>query len=135
MPYKNEEDRKACCRRYYLEHKEKCNAATRRSYQKYKVERRKHDNKKRLETRIEVLTHYGNGSCTCIHCGFSDVRALTLDHINGGGKKDERNRRGTNLAPWLKFRGYPEGIQTLCMNCQFIKKIENKEQTKGKLCT
>ena len=128
MPYKDPETKRKYSRAYYLKNRERCNAATRRSYQKHKVERRRHDNARRRETRIEVLAYYGGDKLACVKCGFNDGRALSIDHIAGGGKQAERDRRGTALAPWLKYRGYPEGYQTLCMNCQFIKKIEEKEQ-------
>ena len=110
MPYKDEQKKKAYGRAYYLGHREQCNAHTRASYQRHREERRTNYNKKRLETRIEVLTYYGGGKLTCVRCGFGDFRALTLDHIAGGGKEEERRRGGTNIAPWLKRRGYPEGI-------------------------
>ena len=39
------------------------------------------------EQRKEMIKLLGN---TCIKCGFSDIRALQVDHINGGGS-NERN--------------------------------------------
>ena len=80
--------------------------------------------------RMRVLAHYGNGKCACVKCGFNDIRALSIDHINGYGKRlaqNKSNRSGTGLYYWLIRTGYPEGFQTLCMNCQFIKKSVNKE--------
>jgi hypothetical protein len=130
VPYKDKVVSRNYHRDYYLKHRERLNAATRKSYQKHKEERRLTANYNRLQVRIEVLTYYGKGRLACTKCGYDDFRALTLDHIEGGGKEAERQRKGTNLAPWLKRRGFPQGIQTLCMNCQFIKKIEEKEQTK-----
>jgi hypothetical protein len=128
MPYKSKEQADKCYRKYYLEHKDKCNEATRKSYHKHIEERRASCRVQRKNIRTEVLTYYGNGKLACVKCGYSDYRALSLDHINGGGKKAARQRNNTNLAPWLKRHGYPTGVQTLCMNCQFIKKLENKEQ-------
>ncbi len=81
--------------------------------------------------RIRILTHYGNGKCACVKCGFNDVRALSVDHIDGYGRrlpKAHSNRSGTGLYYWLIRSGYPEGFQTLCMNCQFIKRTVNKER-------
>ena len=86
-------------------------------------------------SKIIALTHYGNGKCACVHCGFKDLRALTLDHINGGGSKEraeqKRNHKrvlvGRTLCRWLHLRGFPVGFQTLCMNCQFIKRYTHKE--------
>ncbi len=86
---------------------------------------------KKLVSRIkkEVLAHYGNGKLACVKCGFADVRALSLDHIMGGGTKLRRNG-GTGGWTWyykLRKQSYPKGYQTLCMNCQFIKREENNE--------
>ncbi|KKN02260.1 hypothetical protein LCGC14_1119380, partial [marine sediment metagenome] len=64
----------------------------------------------------------------CVHCGFDDTRALSIDHINSNGHhlrtKDPTHR---DTAKWLKDNGFPDGYQTLCMNCQWIKKVDNNE--------
>jgi len=88
-------------------------------------------NKSYLLMRTKVLTHYGNDKCACVKCGFDDIRALSIDHINGYGKKPTKtysNRSGTGLYYWLVRLNYPEGFQTLCMNCQFVKRAINKER-------
>jgi len=77
------------------------------------------------KVKAEILTHYGNGRLACIMCGFSDIRALSLDHIDGTGWSARRS--GHALYHQLRKAGYPEGYQTLCMNCQFIKRQENNE--------
>jgi len=85
-----------------------------------------------------VLTHYGKGKLACIRCGYTDTRALTLDHINGDGAKqrfqDRVAHKGTKggkaLYRFLLKEDLPEGYQTLCMNCQFIKRVENNEVRK-----
>jgi hypothetical protein len=128
MPYKDKEKQRAYFKRRYQRNREKCNAATRKSYQKHKEERRAKARQQRLEIKQEVLTHYGNGRLACVRCGFNDIRALSVDHIKGGGKQAERVRGATSIYSWLKRRGLSTGLQTLCMNCQFIKKLENKEQ-------
>lgn len=71
----------------------------------------------KAQLRIEVLIHYG-GRCFC--CGQDDFRYLTFDHIEDNGAEHRRN----NYSPiyvWLKARGYPEGIQILCANCNTAK--------------
>ena len=77
----------------------------------------------RRRLKEEVLTYYGGGKLACVRCGFEDVRALTIDHINNDGS-GKRKRIGYHFYHWLKAEGYPEGYQTLCMNCQFIKREE-----------
>lgn len=77
----------------------------------------------------EVLTHYGNGKLACVRCGFLDIRALSIDHIDGGGSEHTKRIKkvGFNFYRYLQKHSYPTGYQTLCMNCQWIKRIENGE--------
>ena len=73
------------------------------------------------QQKIRVLTHYGGGKLACVQCGFSDIRALSIDHIDNSGAQ-HRKTYGRNLYWWLEKNNYPDGFQTLCMNCQFIKR-------------
>jgi hypothetical protein len=91
------------------------------------------------ELKFEVLLHYTQvfdpiaTTPHCVRCPFSDIRALSIDHIEGGGNKHRKSiganqgQGGTVFYSWLKEHGYPDGYQTLCMNCQYIKKDENHE--------
>jgi hypothetical protein len=84
--------------------------------------------------RIEILTHYGNGVAKCAMCGIGDMRVLTIDHINGGGEKHRKSiniKAGHEFYRWLKVNSYPNGYQVLCANCQWIKRIENKEYNRN----
>jgi hypothetical protein len=83
----------------------------------------------KMRTKTEVLAHYSDGTLSCIKCGYTDIRALSLDHINDNGAEERRTNKvaktgGTSFYHWLKRQGYPEGYQTLCMNCQNIKKSD-----------
>lgn len=61
----------------------------------------------------------------CKICGFSDKRALQIDHINGGGHKHRKGKNQIKLMKYVLKR--PEEFQILCANCNVIKRIENKE--------
>lgn len=67
---------------------------------------------------------------------YTDIRALSIDHINGGGGKHRRllfgenKKGGRSFYRWLQDNKYPDGYQVLCMNCQWIKRNENKELNK-----
>lgn len=131
-------------RKYYLANKEKI-SAKRKEYRKthlppiriYNAEYYNNNKDKlkaksikyRTALKIDVLTHYGNGKCACVRCGYSDIRALTLDHINGGGHQQRRDtgKSGLTFYIWLKQKGYPSGLQTYCCNCQFLKRSERSE--------
>jgi hypothetical protein len=58
---------------------------------------------------------------------------LTIDHINGGGRRHIKNicagksKNGNVLYRWLKTHNFPPGFQVLCINCQWIKKDEKQE--------
>ena len=75
------------------------------------------------DRKIKVLTHYGDGKLVCKLCGFDDIRALSIDHINGGGAKHIKSLRG-HFYDWLIENDFPEGYRTLCMNCQWITKAQ-----------
>ena len=76
--------------------------------------------------KLGILLHYSNGSMKCAFCGFDDIRALSIDHIDGGGAP-HRRMTGNDVYGWLKRNGFPEGYQVLCANCQWIKRQVNRE--------
>ena len=75
--------------------------------------------------KFKIIHHYSKGTMICARCGFSDIRALSIDHIDGGGTQ-HRKLIG-DLYGWLNKNNYPEGFRVLCMNCQLIKSYENNE--------
>jgi hypothetical protein len=88
-----------------------------------------HNKKWRNKLSEEVFDHYSKGTLSCAKCGFNDIRALSIDHINGGGTKEIHRiqKEGDWFYIRLRKEKFPEGYQVLCMNCQFIKRHENKE--------
>lgn len=91
-----------------------------RKLNKERIAKAKQDTAARLK--LEILSVYG---LQCNGCGFSDVRALTIDHINNDGyvERGEKGRHfsGEKFYRFLKAQGYPKGYQTLCFNCNIIK--------------
>ena len=83
---------------------------------------------KRLNLKQAVLTHYGNEKCACVKCGFEDIRALSIDHIKNDGAK-HRKSGVLQIYNWLIKNDYPDGFQTLCMNCQWIKQYRHQKTT------
>ena len=75
----------------------------------------------------QIYDKLGN---SCCRCGFSDKRALQIDHVNGGG-----NQEHSEIKNHLKFlkkvlEDADGNYQILCANCNWIKRIELKEHRK-----
>jgi hypothetical protein len=91
-----------------------------------------------LKNKLRIINHYTHGEMRCMNpdCevpgGTRNIWALSVDHINGGGVKqtEELKRTGTNFYAWIIKNNYPDGLQILCMNCNTIKKVQNKEDYK-----
>lgn len=66
--------------------------------------------------KLEIVNAYG-GECKC--CGETQPYFLTIDHINGGGKKHRATvGYGQKFYTWLKHNNYPlDEFRLLCMNC------------------
>ena len=81
-----------------------------------------------LKLKSEVLAYYSTDNTpTCVICGFNDIRALSIDHIDNNGACHRRALGDKTLAGhrfylWLKKQNLPKGYQCLCMNCQWEKR-------------
>lgn len=81
---------------------------------------------RKLNMKFKVLEQYGTA---CKICGFSDYRALQIDHINDNGAEERKSLGGQNFSgwrfyEWLIANDFPEGYQTLCANHNNIKQWE-----------
>jgi hypothetical protein len=64
----------------------------------------------------------------CSFCGFNDIRALQIDHVNGGGLKEIRLSKGNYYKFLLtEIISNPNKYQVLCANCNWIKRSVNNE--------
>ena len=84
------------------------------------------ENKEKLSFNKRMNLFKCLGEPICKRCGFSDIRALQIDHINGGGSKERKNREKSFL---MTVRQNPNKFQILCANCNWIKRVENREAT------
>lgn len=82
-----------------------------------------YENKRRSsrdQLKRQIMDYYG-GNCVC--CGESDLRFLTIDHINNNGKEHRKQGvgGGDNIYRWLRKNEFPKGFQTLCYNCNIAR--------------
>ena len=87
----------------------------------------------RQKVKAKVLKHYSNNNLACIWCGEDRLGFMTIDHIEGGGTRHFKKigKYGSSFYQWLINNDYPSGYQTLCMNCQLIKRARNNESAKS----
>ncbi len=99
----------------------------------YKEWNRIYQNRYYMRRKERVIAHYSNNTRICKHCGFSDMMALSIDHVNGGGEAHRKlinKKSGNEFYWWLIDQNFPDGYQVLCMNCQSIKRYTNHEGKK-----
>jgi hypothetical protein len=108
----------------------------RREYNKRLWEKQRGD--KKIQTKMKLyLKSYRDGrrkllisllGGKCVRCGFSDARALQIDHRNGGGSRESKSLRGAKISFQLKrVLAGDNNYQLLCANCNWIKRFENGE--------
>lgn len=124
MPLTEEEKRQRNidrCRRYRQTHLEE-RRAKEGQYTREHPERswRNYERQKRT-----VLSYYCDSKDPhCVICGEDRSDCLSIDHIWGNGSKERRTMHSQNFYQFLIRGNFPSGYQTLCMNCQFIKRAE-----------
>ena len=78
--------------------------------------------RRRAKIKVLVFEHYGN-ECAC--CGEDEFIFLSIDHINNDPSADKTSGGhrvgGDTLYRRLIRKGFPEGYQLLCYNCNFGK--------------
>lgn len=103
--------------KYYIENKDRIQKRKTLHWRKQKEIR----DKMNLKIKTEVFSYYSKGTPICNCCGINEIVFLTIDHINGGGRKHIKSiveiRGGTNFYRWLRKNNYPDGFQVLCYNC------------------
>ena len=89
-----------------------------------------------IKLKYEIFSHYSGEQPKCAKCGFSDMRALCLDHIYNDGAEERRmitngvrnNFNGQKIYQWVKKNNFPDRYQVLCFNCNIIKQRELSEK-------
>lgn len=111
-------------RNHYLKNREKYLLKAKNWQQK---------NKDRVNLNIKILRDKLRGMVfdklgkKCVKCGFSDIRALQIDHVNGGGKKEYESINNIRTLYKKILNDKNGNYQILCANCNWIKRHENFE--------
>ena len=108
------------CYKKYIENK--------RTYYKNNKEKIIEKNKKR-KNKLRFFVFEKLGSFKCIKCGFDNINALCIDHINNDGSEDRKKIGFDSIALYRKILNMPQSearnlYQVLCRNCNWLKYIE-----------
>ena len=105
-------------RKYYSEHQEKL-----KKFMRHKARKRQILTK---ECRKKILEFLGS---KCVVCGFSDKRALCIDHVNSDGYLERRKFRGLEYYSHIlrELEKGSKAYQLLCANHNMIKASEKRE--------
>jgi hypothetical protein len=122
------------CKKWRANNPEKARENARIAMQKYRNKNREvyREGRRfhRVNVRKDIQSFFGS---ICCKCGFSDWRALQIDHINGGGLHDPVSKGGKTWRFRKYIRDNPEEAklkyQLLCANCNWIKRYEMNENS------
>ncbi len=125
MAYATIEKRNEYHRNYYITHRDEI-LSRQKLHRETTTERdTRYHRKYKRKLKQEVMSHYGGGRCICAICGETNLYCLSIDHINGLGAWERKEKRfriwGGNIYGYLRKEHYPLGYQVLCMNCNWIK--------------
>jgi hypothetical protein len=88
--------------------------------------------RRRIETKLKVLSYYGKDGillCCWSGCDVIDIDMLCLDHIDNNGHEHRKLGITANrLYEKLLREEYPEGYQTLCSNHNLKKEILRRRE-------
>jgi predicted restriction endonuclease len=129
MCYKCQRDKdptefyKSCAKARSMAYRKGCHSYCKLCYKQFIIDAKR---TKRIEYRKKIFEHYGN---KCAVCGFDDIRALALDHVNNNGAEERRMWRGKMDFFYKKIinDGYPSSYQILCSNCNAIKEYDVRD--------
>ncbi len=116
-------------RAYYAAHAEGKRAAANAWNAANPEERRERDSayarEWRARVRKSVIERFGG---KCAECGFSDWRALQIDHINGGGNQERMLATSPHAYYKAIIASEDRRYQILCPNCNQIKRYVRGER-------
>ncbi|MEK6878606.1 MAG: hypothetical protein AABY22_03310 [Nanoarchaeota archaeon] len=100
-------------------------------HQKYLIYKPKQDTRRielYKERKRQIFEYYGGIPPICKCCNEILYEFLTLDHINGGGRKERNQFKNsyTKFMLWIIKNNFPKGYQILCFNCNQAKGIYGK---------
>jgi hypothetical protein len=140
---KNTTERNAKKRQYRKDNLELVKSIQQKSYLKHKEQRKEYckthkkerhitEKKYREKIKFKIFELLGNKCANPYNEHkepYINFKALQIDHINGGGRKERNKVNGTRfyLDILSEIKLGSKDYQLLCANCNWIKRYENRE--------
>jgi hypothetical protein len=122
---RNPEREKELKRAYYLKHRDVLIAKNVQYSKTHHLEKTISRRNRFTLLRKQLLDKFKN---RCAVCGIEDARVLQLDHVFGGGRNHLKESGGSRWVMYKSALADTLGkFQLLCANCNWIKRLENKE--------
>lgn len=114
--------------KYLKEHPEKAarRFAQMKIWEKIHKKERAAIGRKRLK--MTVFNIISNNNPICANCGCDDIRLLEVNHINGGGNRELKSGKNTNVFMWAIYMGRrkTDDLNLLCRVCNALHYLESK---------
>ena len=130
----HKKEEKICRKEWELKNREKRKLYHRKWEKENKDKRNGYHRKSLLKAKIALFEFLGN---KCVnpfnknHGDFlTDPRCLQVDHVHGNGVQERKKRKhpsGYYRGILKEVKAGSKDYQLLCANCNWIKRIENKE--------
>lgn len=110
-----------CNTEFYSDRTNKCKCCENKiNSERYHLNKERYAITRKLhyqDIKKEVFSYYGD---KCNICGNDNILVLSLDHINGNGRKNRKDilgiDSGTSYYKWIA-KNKPDYIRLLCYNC------------------
>ena len=115
---------------YYQKNREAVIQRTTKYHLEHKEERQKWYKQYYEKIRLEVLARV-DPAMKCAMCGCDDTRFLEVNHIKGGGRKEQSQPRNENHNMILRIHKGKRGLEDLNLLCRACNSIDHLERLYG----
>ena len=131
---KNKEKIKLKSQEYYQKNRASVILKTKRNHEKNLVRYKEYYQQWYQNIRLESLSKV-DPALKCAVCGCDDIRFLEVNHVKGGGKKEERARKSKthdeNQNMILLIHNGKRGIDNLNLLCRACNSVDHLERVYG----
>jgi len=128
---KNKEKLKKQSHDYYLKHREETLQRTKKYHDENLAWYTEYHKNWYKKIRLEVLARV-DPALKCTMCGCDDTRFLEVNHIKGGGRKEQNTHRNENHNMILLIYNGKRGVEDLNLLCRACNSIDHLERQFGK---